>query len=52
VGKRQRHSDFIGMPIEEIEKVAKNKNLPTAERLKAVAELKFLKLRNRQKRSK
>ena len=52
MGKRQRHTEFIGLSIEELEKRAKDKSRSTAERIKAVAELKFQKDRNRQKRSK
>jgi hypothetical protein len=52
VGKRQRHSQFIGLPAEEVDRISKDRRLPKSERLKAVAELKFLKERNRQKRSK
>jgi hypothetical protein len=52
VGKRQRHSDLIGIAIEELEQMLKDKKTPAAERLKLVAELKYHKARNRQKRSK
>jgi hypothetical protein len=52
VGKRQRHTQFIGLPIEQLERIARDKRRPKSERLKAVAELKFLKQRHRQKRSK
>jgi hypothetical protein len=52
VGRRQRHSEFIALAIEEIERIAKDRRRTRAERLKAVAELKFHKARNRQKRSK
>jgi hypothetical protein len=52
VGKRQRHSEFIGLSIEELERKLKDKTLPKADRLKIVAELKYWRVRNRQKRSK
>jgi hypothetical protein len=52
VGKRQRHTEFIGYSIEDLERQARDKSKPAAERLKAVAELKFQKARNTQKRSK
>jgi hypothetical protein len=52
VGRRKRHTQFIGRSVEEIERIAKDKSRPKEERLKAVAELKFWKARNRQKRSK
>jgi hypothetical protein len=52
VGKRQRQSDLIGIAIEELERMLRDKQTPTAERLKLVAELKYHKVRNRQKRSK
>jgi hypothetical protein len=52
MGRRQRHSEFTGMEIEEVERMAKDRRRSRAERLKLVAELKFLKARNRQKRSK
>jgi hypothetical protein len=52
VGKRQRHSQFIGVPPEESERMLKDKTTLAERRLKLVAELKYRKLRNRQKRSK
>jgi hypothetical protein len=52
MGRRQRHSEFTGMEIEELEHMAKDRRRSRAERLKLVAELKFWKARNRQKRSK
>ncbi|HEX4806582.1 MAG TPA: hypothetical protein VFU94_11840 [Conexibacter sp.] len=51
MGRRQRHSEFMGLSPEEVERLAKDGRTPPAMRLKAVAELKFAKLRNRQKRS-
>jgi hypothetical protein len=51
VGRRQRHSEFIGLERDDIEAMAKDKRLSRAERLKAVSEMKFLRVRNRQKRS-
>ena len=52
MGRRQRHSEFIGLSVEDLDRMAKDKSRSRAERLKLVAELKFEKLRNRQKRSK
>jgi hypothetical protein len=52
VGRRQRHSEFIGFSPEEVERLAKDKRTPAAIRLKAVAALKYEGVRNRQKRSK
>lgn len=52
MGKRQRHSQFVGYSIEHLEQMLKDKHLSTADRLKVVAELKFWRARNRQKRSK
>jgi hypothetical protein len=52
VGKRQRHTRFIGYSDERLEAMVRDKGRPAAERLNVVAELKFRKLRNRQKRSK
>jgi len=52
VGRRQRHREFIGLPQEEVERLAKDKRTPAAIRLKALAELKYEGVRNRQKRSK
>jgi hypothetical protein len=52
MGRRQRHSEFMGMEIEELERMVRDRRRSRAERLKLVAELKFLKARNRQKRSK
>jgi hypothetical protein len=52
VGKRQRHSDLTHLSPEELERMAKDKSRPVAERRRFVTELKFHKLRNRQKRSK
>ena len=52
MGKRQRHSDFVGIAIEELERMLKDKKTPPPERLKLIAELKYHKVRNRQKRSK
>jgi hypothetical protein len=53
VGKRQRHSDLVDYSAKELEDRLRNdKSLTSTERLKIVAELKFWKERNRQKRSK
>jgi hypothetical protein len=52
MGRRQRHSEFIERSREELERMMKDKSRSRAERLKVVAELKFLRARNRQKRSK
>ena len=52
MGRRQRHSEFTGFSTEELQRMAKAERRSRAERLKLVAELKFAKLRNRQKRSK
>jgi len=52
VGRRQRHSEFDQTNDEDMKRMANDKSRPRAERLKAVAELKFRKVRNRQKRSK
>jgi hypothetical protein len=52
VGKRQRHSHLVGYSIEQLERMMKDRSRPKAERLKIVAELKFWRARNRQKRSK
>jgi hypothetical protein len=52
VGRRQRHSEFVRLSLEDVERMARDKTRPRAERLKLVAELKFAKRRNRQKRSK
>jgi len=52
VGRRQRHSEFVRLSLEELERMARDKSQSRAERLKLVAELKFWKARNRQKRSK
>jgi hypothetical protein len=51
VGRRQRHSEFISLSTEELERRVKDRSLPAADRLKLVAELKFQRARNRQKRS-
>jgi hypothetical protein len=51
MGRRQRHSEFTGISLEELQRMAKDKSRSRAERLKLVAELKFWKARNRQKRS-
>jgi Arc/MetJ-type ribon-helix-helix transcriptional regulator len=52
MGRRQRHSEFVRFSLDELERMAKDKSRTRAERLKLVAELKFWKARNRQKRSK
>jgi hypothetical protein len=52
VGGRQRHSEFAGLSIEDLQRMANDKSRSRAERLKLVAELKFWKARNTQKRSK
>jgi hypothetical protein len=52
MGRRQRHSEFVERSREELERMVKDKSRSRAERLKLVTELKFLKARNRQKRSK
>lgn len=52
MGKRQRHSDLIEYSVEELKDMLKKKDRSPAERMKIVAELKFWKERNRQKRSK
>jgi hypothetical protein len=52
VGKRQRHSEFVRTSPERLEQITRDKDEPAERRMKAVAELKFRKLRNRQKRSK
>jgi hypothetical protein len=52
VGKRQRHTHLVGYSVEQLEWMLKDKHLPKAERLKVVAELKFWRERNRQKRAK
>jgi hypothetical protein len=49
---RQRHSHFVGYTVEELERMLRDRALSSAERLNVVAELKFRKLRNRQKRAK
>lgn len=52
MGRRQRHTEFLSLSTEELERRVKDRSLAAAERLKLVAELKFHKARNRQKRSK
>jgi hypothetical protein len=53
VGRRQRHSDLVEYSAAQLEVMLRNdKNMPNARRVKVVAELKFWKARNRQKRSK
>jgi len=52
MGRRQRHSEFMGYEADELERLVKDRRLTRAERLKLITELKFAKLRNRQKRSK
>jgi hypothetical protein len=52
MGRRQRHSEFTGMEIKELERMVRDRRRSRAERLKLVAELKFWRARNRQKRSK
>jgi len=52
MGRRQRHSEFIGLSPAEVARIAKDRRTPTALRLKALAELKYEGVRNRQKRSK
>jgi hypothetical protein len=52
MGRRQRHSEFVERSLEELERMVKDKSRSRAERFKLVTELKFLKARNRQKRSK
>jgi len=42
----------MGFSAEHLARMAKDRSLSRAERLKLVTELKFAKLRNRQKRSK
>jgi len=42
----------VRFSLEEIERMAKDRSRSRAERLKLVTELKFLRARNRQKRSK
>jgi len=51
VGRRQRHSEFIDISLDDLERMAKDRSRSRRERLKLVTELKFAKLRNRQKRS-
>jgi hypothetical protein len=41
VGKRQRHSDLVEHSIEELQRMLKDRNRSSAERLKIVTELKF-----------
>jgi hypothetical protein len=52
VGKRQRHTEFVRTSPKRLEEIARDRREPTERRMKAVAELKFRKLRNTQKRSK
>lgn len=53
MGRRQRHSDLVEYSPAELAALLKqDKTLSSAERLKIVAELKFRRARNRQKRSK
>lgn len=52
MGKRQRDSAFVNHTDEEVAKLARDTKLPTELRRRAVAEEKFRKRRNRQKRSK
>jgi hypothetical protein len=52
VGGRQRHSEFMGLSPEQLARLAKDRRWSRAERLKLVTELKYAKVRNRQKRSK
>jgi transcriptional regulator with XRE-family HTH domain len=52
MGRRQRHSEFIGLSPAEVARIARDKRTPTAVRLEALAELKYWGARNRQKRSK
>jgi hypothetical protein len=52
MGRRQRHSEFVGLDPDDVVRMARDKRRSKAERQKLVAELKFLRARNRQKRSK
>lgn len=52
MGKKQRHSEFIGLTAEEVAAIAKNASTPKALRRKAIAELKYRGKRNTQKRNK
>jgi len=52
MGRRQRHSEFTGLSVEDLRRMAKDKRRSRADRLKLITELKFAKLRNTQKRSK
>lgn len=52
MGRRQRHSEYDETSDEDLERMANDKSRSRAGRLKLVAELKFRKVRNRQKRSK
>jgi len=52
MGRRQRHSEFTGRNDDELQRMVNDRSRARSERLKAVAELKFRKARNRQKRSK
>jgi hypothetical protein len=53
MGRRQRHSDLVDHSAAELADILKrDKQLTRSERQKLVAELKFWKERNRQKRSK
>jgi len=47
VGRRQRHSEFDETNDNELQRMANDKSRSRAERRKAVAELKFRKVRNR-----
>jgi hypothetical protein len=52
VGRRQRHTEFMYASAQRLEWIAKDKTEPMEQRMKALAELKFRRRRNRQKRSK
>jgi len=52
MGRRQRHSEYDETTDTALERMARDKSRPSDERRKLVAEMKFRKLRNRQKRSK
>jgi len=51
VGRRQRHSEFVGLREDELQRMLRDRQTSKAVRRKLVADLKFLKVRNRQKRS-
>lgn len=52
MGKRQRHSEFIGLSAAEVQAIIDDSKTPTDLRVKAIAEMKFRRLRNLQRRKK